>query len=52
METTTIVEDYAVLLKHIDSGITIQVHLMYLLLVIICAYGLYRIYTYFFKGFF
>lgn len=55
METTTVViteYDTIALLEHIDTGVTLQVHLMYLLIAILFAYGLYRIYTYVFRSFF
>lgn len=40
------------LLTNISVGINLQVHLMYLLIIIICGYGLYRLYTYVFRRFF
>lgn len=54
METieTTVSSEVVELLTDISTGVNLQVHLIYLLLVIICVYGLYRLYTRIFGRFF
>jgi hypothetical protein len=52
-ETTNFIADSTMeLLQHIDEGVSLQTHMLYLLLVIICGYGLYRLYTFVFRRFF
>lgn len=52
-EVTTAVMSPEVLelLQHIDTGVTIQTHIMYLFLALVGAYCLYMVYTFVFRRF-
>lgn len=48
---TEVTTDIVILLEKIETGVSIQTHLLYLLIAVLFAYGIYRIYVSVFKPF-